>query len=97
LGYGISNFKQWWRYYFFGFGLRAIASRDLATIYDAGSENNNELCSSIPGRACPGESGNVHSGDGEGVVHVHRGFFGIGNLRQADYDWRNPMVMVEVS
>jgi hypothetical protein len=65
--------------------------------YDAGSEANNELCSSMPGPACPANSGNVRDGDGEGVVHVHRGFFGVGDLPQAGYDWRNPMVLVEVS
>jgi hypothetical protein len=65
--------------------------------YDAGSEENNELCSSIPGPACPANSGNVRSGGGEGVVHVQRGFHGVGDLPQAGYDWRNPMVLVEVS
>jgi hypothetical protein len=65
--------------------------------YDAGTENSNELCSSIPGPACLANSGNVGSGGDEGVVHVHRGFFGVGDLPQADYDWRNPMVLVEVS
>ena len=65
--------------------------------YDSGSEANNELCSSIPGPACPMGSGNVRSGGGEGFVHVHRGFFGIGDvLSQAGYDWRNPMVRYEI-
>ena len=64
--------------------------------YDAGSEANNELCSSIPGPACPAGSGNNRSGGGEGFVHVHRGFFGVGDLSQAGYDWRNPMVRFEV-
>ena len=36
-------------------------------------------------------------GGGEGFVHVHRGFFGIGDvLSQAGYDWRNPMVRYEI-
>jgi hypothetical protein len=66
--------------------------------YDAGTEENNELCTSMPGPACAAiDSENVHSGGGEGVVHVHRGFFGVGDLPQAGYDWRNPMVLVEVS
>jgi len=65
--------------------------------YDAGTEVNNELCSSIPGPACPSGSGNIRSGNGEGYVHVHRGFKGIGDrLSAADYDWRNPMMKVEV-
>ena len=65
--------------------------------YDAGTEVNNELCSSIPGPACPSGSGNARSGNGEGFVHVHRGFKGVGDrLSQAGYDWRNPMARVEV-
>lgn len=66
--------------------------------YDAGTEENNELCASIPGPACDASSGNVASGNGEGFVFVHRGFFGIGDeLLQSGYDWRNPVMMVEVS
>ena len=65
--------------------------------YDAGTEVNNELCSSIPGPACPSGSGNVRSGNGEGYVHIHRGFKGVGDrLSEAGYDWRNPMMSVEV-
>jgi hypothetical protein len=65
---------------------------------DAGTEENNELCSSMPGQACDDiDTTNVRSGNGEGVVHVHRGFQGIGDLRRDQYDWRNPMVHVAVS
>jgi hypothetical protein len=63
--------------------------------YDAGSEENNELCSSIPGPACT-PAGTVRSLNGEGVVHVARGIHGIGNLSEAVYDWRNPMMLVTV-
>jgi len=63
---------------------------------DAGSEENNELCTSIPGPDC-GDTGNVPSGNGEGFVHVHRGFFGIGGTLARDiYDWRNPMLLLQV-
>jgi len=72
--------------------------------YDSGTERNNESCSSIPGPACPRDDPdvpiNAASGDGEGFVHVHRGFFGIGDdgiLGEAGYDWRNPMMRVEIS
>ena len=63
---------------------------------DAGTETNNELCSSIPGPGCPMDSGNLADGEGEGVVHVHRGFHGVGDLPAVRYDWRNPMMRVEV-
>ena len=63
--------------------------------YDAGTEENNELCVSIPGPGCDGETGNEASGNGEGYVHVHRGMHGIGDLSASGYDWRNPMVKFE--
>lgn len=67
---------------------------------DAGSEENNENCNSIPGPACPEGSGNQADGNGEGFVHVHRGFFGVGTdkspLSEKGYDWRNPMMRVVV-
>lgn len=67
--------------------------------YDSGSEENNENCNSIPGPACADtDPGNRRDGNGEGFVHVHRGFFGVGNdgLSAVGYDWRNPMVRWEV-
>jgi hypothetical protein len=65
---------------------------------DAGTEENNERCNSIPGPGCASSTGNIANGNGEGFVHVHRGFFGIGDLLPADrYDWRNPMMRVSVS
>lgn len=65
--------------------------------YDAGSEENNELCTQITGPACALVPGKVRtSGNGEGVVHVARGIHGIGNLSAAVYDWRNPMMSVNV-
>jgi len=80
---------------------------------DAGSEENNEKCSSIPGPACPSGQ-NVRSKNGEGRVFVHPGFFGINDdpavvlaeedlsvrgtpLEASRYDWRNPMVRVTIS
>jgi hypothetical protein len=80
---------------------------------DAGSEANNELCTSIPGPACGPHSGNIRSGNGEGFVHIHRGFHGVNTgrtdlmpnelgangkaLSAPGYDWRNPMVRVTVT
>jgi hypothetical protein len=69
--------------------------------YDSGSEENNENCNSVPGPACAAiNPNNQADGNGEGYVHVHRGFFGVGTdvppLRANRYDWRNPMVLWEV-
>jgi hypothetical protein len=65
---------------------------------DSGTEENNELCNSVPGPGCANiDTNNVISGNGEGFVHVHRGFFGIGDLAADRYDWRNPMMRVVVS
>ena len=64
---------------------------------NSGTEENNESCDSIPGPACPAGSGTVQSGNGEGYVHIHRGFFGIGGtLSQQGYDWKNPVIQIEV-
>ena len=64
----------------------------------AGTETNNELCSHIPGPACGGDTGNMQDGPGEGFIHVHRGFHGVGDvLSEAGYDWRNPVAEVYIS
>ncbi|CAM9362638.1 unnamed protein product, partial [Laminaria digitata] len=61
----------------------------------AGTEENNELCSHIPGPACDATSGNKEAGPGEGRVHIHRGFHGVGReLAAEDYDWRSPVAEV---
>jgi len=66
-------------------------------MYDAGSELNDEDCRSVPGPACPSDSGNVRSGNGEGFVHIHRGFFGLNpDLPASEYDWNNPVIRVEL-
>lgn len=65
-----------------------------AMAYDAGTEANDELCVNIPGPQCGGD--NVNDDSGEGFVHVSDGIHGIGDLPEADYDWRNPVAKVEV-
>jgi len=60
--------------------------------YDAGSELNDELCSSIPGPFCGGNGGL----EGEGFVHVHNGIHGIGDLEPARRDFRNPVARIQV-
>lgn len=74
--------------------------RVLTSIYapawDAGSEANNELCSSIPGPPC----GNPHVRDtagAEGFIHIHPGISGRGDLDPADFSWPNPVVELQFS
>lgn len=71
----------------------------IARAYDAGSEVNDELCSSIPGPSfneCGGSGGGARVGGGEGFVHVHRGVHGVGQLKASARDWRNPVAEVRV-
>lgn len=65
--------------------------------YDAGTEGNDELCTHIPGPACGAVNKTNDAAKGEGVILVHRGLFGTGNLTQSVYDWRNPMLQVKFS
>jgi hypothetical protein len=66
-----------------------------APAYDAGSEFNSEDCAFIPGPPC-GNGGVRDTGGAEGFVHVHRGIHGTGSLNEADMDWRNPVVRIEI-
>ncbi len=71
-----------------------------APAYDAGTERNDELCASIPGPSfaeCGGPGGGgAPAGGEEGYVHIHAGIHGIGNLKAADRDWRNPVALIKV-
>jgi Spondin_N len=70
-----------------------------AVAHDAGSEVNDELCSSIPGplfAECGGSGGGGRVGGGEGFVHVHRGMHGVGDFKPIGRDWRNPVAEVRV-
>ena len=73
--------------------------------YDAGTERNDELCSSIPGPGfmeCvtpsnpSGDGGGAQVNQGEGFVHIHAGIHGIGNISPAMRDWRNPVAKVTI-
>jgi hypothetical protein len=70
-----------------------------AVAYDAGSEVNDELCTSIPGpffAECNGSGGGARVNGGEGFVHVHRGMHGVGSFKATARDWRNPVATVSV-
>lgn len=62
--------------------------------YDAGSEDNDELCENIPGPVCGGEGLSPTNG-GEGYVHINSGIQGIGDLAP-ERDWRNPVAEISV-
>ena len=72
-----------------------ITYRSVA--YDAGSEENDESCSNIPGppSVCEGEG--ISTTDGEGYVHIHAGIHGIGNLTAAKYDWRSAVAEITIT
>ena len=70
-----------------------------AYAYDAGTEQNDELCSSIPGPSfgeCGGPGGGAQVGNGEGVVVVHSGIHGVGDLLPHLRDWRNPVARITI-
>jgi hypothetical protein len=63
--------------------------------YDAGSEANTEACSDIPGPPCGNHDVRVTDG-AEGVVTLHNGIRGVGDLDPAVYDWKNPVVRIDI-
>ena len=62
--------------------------------YDAGSEVNDESCTTIPGPVCGGVG--YDPARGEGPIFVHAGIHGIGELETADFDWRNPVARISI-
>ncbi len=70
-----------------------------APAYDAGTEDNDELCASIPGPPfleCGGPGGGGTPPGGEGFVHIHNGMHGHGDFDEATRDWRNPVARIVV-
>lgn len=68
----------------------------MSETYDAGSEDNNELCIDIPGPPCGGTNA-ANANDGEGFISIHNGISGIGNLVPADLDWRGATSIVTIT
>lgn len=64
--------------------------------YDAGTEQNDELCANIPGPGfiCKGEGYNAASG--EGYIYTHPGIQGNGDLVKAKHDFRNPVALITI-
>lgn len=71
-------------------GVSAKPGTYVSPVYDAGTEVNDELAANIPG---PGGEG-FNPADGEGFVHIHAGFHGIGDLPAEELDWRNPAAKI---
>lgn len=70
----------------------------LAHAWDAGSEANTEACTDLPGPPCSEDSGNARVTEGaEGIVLIHRGIHGTGDVTPSRYDWRGPVAMITVS
>jgi len=65
----------------------------MADAYDAGSEDNDELASTVLGAGGEGYSPTNH---GEGFVHIHNGIHGIGALPANIRDWRNPVAEIVI-
>ena len=65
----------------------------MADAYDAGSETNDELNSTVAGLGGEGYSPND---SGEGFVHIHSGIHGIGDADPAVLDWRNPVAKIVI-
>jgi len=68
----------------------------MAATYDAGSEDNNELCIDIPGPPCGGTNATI-VGDGEGFITVHNGVSGVGDLAPSHLDWRGATAIVTIN
>ncbi|MEP0355021.1 MAG: spondin domain-containing protein [Paraglaciecola sp.] len=68
-----------------------------AKAYDAGSENNDELCDNIPGPACGGIGFSEDSSTDEGFVHISAGIHGEGDLLASEYDWRDAVAKITIS
>jgi hypothetical protein len=66
----------------------------LSPGYDAGSEVNDELCTSIPGPFCGGAG--LSAENGEGYVHINDGIHGIEDVPEDRFDWRNPVARVVI-
>ena len=70
------------------YGVNAVrpferAAREVeAYAWDAGTEENNELCAYIPGPPCG--NGGARAMNGEGYVYVHSGVHGIADPRSRD-------------
>ena len=73
----------------------APPSDGVVRVYDAGSERDTEACAHIPGPPCGNAGVRVEEG-AEGHVALDGGILGAGDLDPAEWDWRNPVLEVQV-
>ncbi len=82
---------------FFGLNSAMLPMEGMAvfygSVYDAGSEANNENGDYIPGLGGSKRATN----NSEKFVHIHAGVHGIADLLPEMYDWRNPAVKITVT
>jgi hypothetical protein len=65
----------------------------MAVAYDADSETNDELSSTVAGLGGEGYSPND---TGEGFVYIHNGIHGVGDAYPAELDRRNPVAKIVI-
>jgi hypothetical protein len=72
-----------------------------AYAYDAGTEMNDELCSSIPNPAgypeCDAMGMGMAIGMGEGGIVISNGINGHGDFMPMDRDWKNPVARITIT
>lgn len=83
-----------------GFSAFSVRLNDLRDgkgfrAYDAGSEENTEVCADIPGPQCDGTP--LSEGLAEGYITPHAGIAGEAELSTAVYNWGEPVLWVEFS
>jgi len=68
-----------------------------AVAYDAGSEENTEICADIPGPQCGGDGSPSPAADGdEGYIYPSPGISGEAELSSLEYNWADPVALVTV-
>lgn len=70
--------------------------------YDAGTEMNDEMCSSIPNPGwndmeCDAHGPGEMIGMGEGAIVIHSGIHGHGDFMPAYRDWKNPVARITIT
>lgn len=65
----------------------------IVRVFDAGSEANTEACAHVPGPPC-GSAGSRVTDGAEGVVALHGGLLGVGDLDPTAWGWLNPVATI---